>query len=55
MKDKDNQPEFDFDGESFKKLKRVFGLGKEGEKKTDREIFFEWYEKHKEKLDTPPE
>ena len=34
---------------------QVFGLGKEDKDKTDREIFFEWYEKHKEELDTPPE
>ena len=57
MENKDNQPEFDFDQESFKKLKRVFGpFGKEGKKKTDREIFFEWYEKYKkeEEEDTPP-
>ena len=45
MEDKQDQSEFDFDGESFKKLREVFGIKQN--KKTDYEVFKEWHDQWK--------
>jgi len=55
MKDKENQSQFDFDGESAEKLREVFGVKQN--KKTDYEVFKEWHDQwmKEKKENKPPE
>ena len=55
MDNKDNQSEFDFDGESAKKLRKVFGIKQN--RKTDYEVFKEWHDNwlKEKKENKPPE
>jgi hypothetical protein len=57
MDNKDNQSEFDFDEESAKKLREVFGLKKRDKPRTDYEVFKEWHDNwlKEKKENKPPE
>ena len=57
MSDQDNQSEFDFDEESAKKLREVFGLKKRDKSRTDYEVFKEWHDNwlKEKKENKPPE
>ena len=55
MSDQDNQSEFDFDGESAKKVREVFGIKRK--KNKDYERFKQWYNNwlKEKKENNPPE